>query len=100
MERIEKTFELAVPASMAYSRWLSFDQEKGWHGDITERVPGKVVAWRSRDDAGRVRFEEVDGEHTRVRVAVEYEHDASGEMPRRVDETVEEFRRFVEVGAG
>lgn len=96
MERIERTLELAVPASMAYSRWLSFDREKGWHGDITERVPGKVVAWRSREDAGRVRFEQLDDEHTRVRVAVEYEANAPDEMSRRVDSTMEEFRRFVE----
>ena len=98
MERIEKTFEIALPASMAYSRWLSFDREMGWHGDITERVPGKVVAWKSREDAGRLRFEELPGERTRVRVAVEYEPAAApGEaVSHKIERTMEQFRRFAE----
>jgi uncharacterized membrane protein len=75
MERIQKTFEIAVPAGAAYDQWTHFEEfprfmdgvlevrqidarhihwratlagsEREWDAEITEQVPERVIAWRS-----------------------------------------------------
>jgi uncharacterized membrane protein len=95
MQRIEKSCEISVPVSTAYTQWLHFDKEMGWGGEITERVTDQTIAWRSDEDEGRVRFEPVSGERTRVRVAMHSEV-ADDAVKRRMENTLDAFKRFVE----
>jgi uncharacterized membrane protein len=95
MQRFEKSCEIAAPVSTAYSQWLHFDKEMGWGGEITERVTDQTIAWRSDADEGRVRFEPLSGERTRVRVAMHCGV-ADEAVPRRMENTLEAFKRFVE----
>lgn len=100
MQRFERSCEVGVPANTAYAQWLHFDKEKGWGGEITERVDGQTIAWRSDRDEGRVRFEPLPGERTRVRVAMQCET-ADEAVPQRMQKTLEDFTRFVQqVGKG
>ena len=76
-------------------------------GEITEQVPDQVIAWRSVSgaaNAGTVRFEPVSQDRTRVRLIMEYEPegavektgDAVGIFSKRVQNTVEDFKKYVE----
>lgn len=75
MERVHKTFEIAVPVHTAYNQWTQFEdfprfmegvkevrqiddthvhwrasvggKDKEWDSEITEQVPDRVIAWRS-----------------------------------------------------
>lgn len=82
-------------------------KEKEWDSVITEQVPDRVIAWRSvsgAPNAGRVVFEPLGEERTRVQVQMEYEPegplekvgDALGLMSRKIDRTIEDFRRHLE----
>ena len=82
-------------------------KEKEWDSEITEQVPDKVIAWRSTSgapNAGEVRFEPLDAERTRIRLAMEYEPetavekagDAIGVMSRKIEKTVDDFKDFIE----
>lgn len=95
MQRLEKSCEIAAPVSTAYSQWLHFDKEMGWGGEIIERVTDQTIAWRSDADEGRVRFEPLSGERTRVRVAM-HSDVADDAVARRMENTLEAFKRFVE----
>ncbi|HEX6997120.1 MAG TPA: SRPBCC family protein [Gammaproteobacteria bacterium] len=83
-------------------------KEKEWDAEITEQVPDQYIAWRSTSgdapNAGAVRFEPLGADRTRVRLTMEYEPqgamenigDALGAMSSRVQESVEDFKRFIE----
>jgi len=82
-------------------------KEKEWDAEITQQVPDSVIAWRSTSgapNAGEVRFERLDTDRTRVRLAMEYEPqtivekvgDALGVMSHHVERTVEDFKDFIE----
>jgi uncharacterized membrane protein len=82
-------------------------KEKEWDSEITEQVPDKVIAWRSTSgaaNAGEVRFEPLEAERTRIRLAMEYEPettvekagDALGVMSRKIEKTVDDFKDFIE----
>jgi uncharacterized membrane protein len=83
-------------------------KDKEWDAEITEQVPDQVIAWRSTSgdapNAGTVRFEPVAPERTRVRLTMEYEPqgtvesigDALGVMSARVQNSVEDFKKFIE----
>ena len=71
-------------------------------------MPDVKIAWRSisgdAPNAGEVRFEPVDGERTRVHLALEYEPqgaienvgDKLGVLSARLQTTVRDFKKYVE----
>ena len=82
-------------------------KDKEWDAEITEQVPDQVIAWRSTSgapNAGAVRFEPVSHERTRVRLTMEYQPegtvekagDAVGVFSSRVQNSVEDFKKFIE----
>ena len=83
-------------------------KDKEWDAEITEQVPDQCISWRSitgdAPNAGTVRFEPMSGERTRVRLTMEYEPqgavenvgDALGVLSGRVQNTVEDFKKFIE----
>jgi len=83
-------------------------KDKEWDAEITEQVPDVKIAWRSisgdAPNAGEVRFEPVDGERTRVHLALEYEPqgaienvgDKLGVLSARLQTTVRDFKKYVE----
>jgi len=83
-------------------------KDKEWDAEITEQVPDQCISWRSiggdAPNAGTVRFEPMSGERTRVRLTMEYEPqgavenvgDALGVLSKRVQTTVEDFKKFIE----
>jgi uncharacterized membrane protein len=86
-------------------------KDKEWDAEITEQVPDQVIAWRSTSgapNAGTVRFEPVSHDRTRVRLIMEYEPegvvektgDAVGVFGARVQNSVEDFKKFVEKRGG
>ena len=86
-------------------------KDKEWDAEITEQVPDQVIAWRSTSgapNAGTVRFEPMSHDRTRVRLIMEYEPegvvektgDAVGVFGARVQNSVEDFKKFVEERGG
>jgi uncharacterized membrane protein len=78
-----------------------------WDATITEQTPDQVIAWESVDgarNAGRVSFEPVGGERTRIRFSMEYEPDdiietvgdKLGFVSRRVEGDLKRFEKFIE----
>jgi uncharacterized membrane protein len=81
--------------------------EKEWDAEIIEQEPDSRISWKSvsgAPNAGTVRFEPLGTESTRVRLTMAYEPeglvdkagDALGVFSRRVEKTVQEFKRFIE----
>ena len=82
-------------------------KDKEWDSEITEQVPDQVISWRSVSGApnsGSVRFEPVSHDRTRVRLTMEYDPegavektgDALGVFSSRVQNTVEDFKKYIE----
>jgi uncharacterized membrane protein len=83
-------------------------KDKEWDAEITEQVPDQVIAWGSTSgdapNRGTVRFESLGADRTRVRLIMEYEPqgaienigDALGLLSARVQQTVEQFKQFIE----
>jgi uncharacterized membrane protein len=83
-------------------------KDKEWDAEITEQVPDQRISWRSTSgdapNGGTVRFEPVSTDITRVRLSMEYEPqgmtekigDAVGIMSARVQNSVENFKEFIE----
>ena len=82
-------------------------KEKEWDAELTEQVPDQVIAWRSTSgapNAGRVEFESLGTDRTRLVLTMEYEPetalekagDAVGVLSRRIDKTVDDFKEFIE----
>ena len=82
-------------------------KRKEWDAHITEQQPDRVIAWMGFGDAdnmGRVFFEPLDGDRTRVSVAIDYEPegavehvgDALGVPDRRVEGDLRRFKEFIE----
>jgi uncharacterized membrane protein len=83
-------------------------KEKEWDAEITEQVPDQKISWRSTSgdapNGGTVRFEPLAAERTRVKLTMEYEPqgalenvaDALGVLSKRVQNTVEDFKQFIE----
>ena len=83
-------------------------KDKEWDAEIIEQVPDRKIAWRSisgdAPNAGEVRFEPLGAERTRVHLAMEYEPqgaienigDKLGVLSSRVQNTVEDFKKFIE----
>ena len=82
-------------------------RDKEWDAEITEQEPDQRVSWKSVSgaaNAGTVRFQPIDANRTRVRLTMGYEPegavektgDALGVMSGRVENTLEQFKKFIE----
>lgn len=82
-------------------------KDKEWDAEITEQEPDKRISWKSvsgAPNAGTVRFEPIDADHTRVRLVMAYEPegamenvgDAMGLFSARVENSVRDFKKFIE----
>jgi uncharacterized membrane protein len=82
-------------------------KDKEWDAEITEQEPDKRISWKSisgAPNAGTVRFEPLAGDRTRVRLVMAYEPegaienigDAVGIFGTRVENTVQDFKKFIE----
>ncbi|WP_232831118.1 SRPBCC family protein [Peristeroidobacter agariperforans] len=82
-------------------------KDKEWDAEITEQEPDKRISWKSisgAPNAGTVRFEPLDADRTRVRLVMAYEPegaienigDAVGIFGSRVENTVQDFKKFIE----
>ena len=82
-------------------------RDKEWDAEITEQEPDHCVSWRSVSgaaNAGTVRFHPIDANSTRVRLTLGYEPegpienagDALGVLSGRVENTLEQFKKFIE----
>jgi uncharacterized membrane protein len=135
MSVIEKSIEIEVPATTAYNQWTQFEEfpkfmegvtevkqvddthlhwkadiggkEKEWDAEITEQIPDKRIAWRSRNgalNAGVVTFHRLSDSKSKVMLQMEYDPkgvvenvgDAVGVVSRRVLGDLERFKRYIE----
>jgi uncharacterized membrane protein len=82
-------------------------KEKEWDAEITEQEPDTRISWKSvsgAPNAGTVRFEPAGPQRTRVRLvmayqpegAVENAGDALGIFSARVQQSVDDFKKFIE----
>jgi uncharacterized membrane protein len=82
-------------------------RDEQWEAEIYEQEPDRVIAWRSTSGAangGRVTFEPVDANRTRINVRIEYEPqnfvekagDALGIVKARVHGDLQRFKEFIE----
>jgi Polyketide cyclase / dehydrase and lipid transport len=78
-----------------------------WDAQITQQVPDQVIAWQATDghlNDGAVRFEQIDGDQTRITLQMEHEPegfvesvgDALGMVKRRAKGDLERFKQLVE----
>jgi uncharacterized membrane protein len=84
-----------------------FGRDVEWDAEITEQDPDKRISWKSTSgaiNAGTVRFEPLGSDRTRVRLVIAYEPEGAAEqlgdklglLSAQVQQTVEEFKRFIE----
>src|SRR5689334_9170138 len=82
-------------------------RERNWTAEITEQEPDQSVAWRSTSGApnsGRVSFDQIDADTTRVNVTMEWEPEgaieATGEAlgfdDRQVEGDLKRFKEYIE----
>lgn len=82
-------------------------KEKTWQAEIFEQEPDKRIAWRSMTGAmntGRVDFEALDANSTRIYLRLNYEPegliekagDALGFVTARVSGDLQRFKEFIE----
>jgi uncharacterized membrane protein len=78
-----------------------------WDAEVSEQVPDRVVAWRARDgkyNSGRVRFEPLGADRTRIDVEMVWEPEglkeelgsALGSDSRRVNGDLKRFKELIE----
>jgi uncharacterized membrane protein len=135
MSLIEKSIEINVPVRTAYNQWTQFEEfprfmegvkhvkqldekhlhwkaeiggkEKEWDAEITEQIPDKRIAWRSREgaqNAGVVTFHRLSDSTSKVMLQMEYDPDGvwenvgdvTGMVSQRVVGDLERFKRYIE----
>ncbi len=91
-------------------RWHAeiFGKDKQWDAEVTEQVPDQRISWKSvsgdAPNAGTVRFDPIGPERTLVRLAMAYEPqgavektgDALGLLSKRVQKSVDNFKKYIE----
>ena len=135
MSVIERSIEINVPVKTAYNQWTQFEEfprfmegvkevkqiddthlhwkadvggkEKEWKAEITEQIPDKRIAWRSREgakNAGVVTFHRLSDSKSKVMLQLEYDPegvvekvgDAAGVVSQRVLGDLERFKQYIE----
>jgi uncharacterized membrane protein len=80
---------------------------RDWDAEISEQEPDRLVSWRSINgapNAGRVRFEPLGSDRTRITLEMDYEPEgfkekvgeALGFVGHRVEGDLERFKEFIE----
>ena len=100
MSTIEESIYVNAPIRKVYSQWT----------EITEQLPDKRIAWRSRSGAshvGVVTFHALNDWQTRIMIQMEYEPegiienagDALGFTTRRIENDLERLRSLSRLAA-
>src|ERR671910_2496925 len=105
MENVESVTQL----DDTHLRWIAEigSNREEWKAEITHQEPDKVIAWRSvegRENSGRVGFEPLGPDRTRIEVAMTWEPeglaeaaaDKIGTSDRAVKVDLERFKELVE----
>ena len=105
MENVESVTQLGD----THLRWIAEigGKREEWKAEITHQEPDKVIAWRSiegRENAGRVEFEPLGPDRTRIEVTMTWEPeglaeaaaDKIGISDRAVKVDLERFKELVE----
>jgi uncharacterized membrane protein len=105
MENVESVTQL----DDTHLRWIAEigSNREEWKAEITHQEPDKVIAWRSvegRENSGRVGFEPLGPDRTRIEVAMTWEPeglaeaaaDKIGTSDRAVKVDLEHFKELVE----
>jgi len=82
-------------------------KDEEWDAEVTEQMPDERISWRSvagSKNAGTVRFESLGPDRTRVRLVMAYEPEGAlenagsklGVMDSQVQESVDDFKKFIE----
>jgi uncharacterized membrane protein len=135
MSTIEKAINVNAPVQTVYNQWTQFEefphfmdgvekvrqvndktiqwrvniggQRKEFETVITEQIPDKRVAWRTRggvENSGVVTFHRISDNVTRVMLQMEYQPeglvekagDFLGVTSHRIERDLERFKEFVE----
>jgi uncharacterized membrane protein len=134
MSPIKKSIDVNVPARTAYNRWTQFEEfprfmdsvlevrqlndkhlhwrtniggkEKDFDAEITEQIPDKRIAWRSRSGAlnAGVTFHALNDQSSRIMFQMEYEtegvleksRDTLGLPSRRIEGDLKRFKEYIE----
>jgi uncharacterized membrane protein len=105
MENVESVTQL----DDTHLRWVAEigGKREEWKAEITHQEPDKVIAWRAiegRENSGRVEFEPLGPDRTRIEVTMTWEPegfveaaaDKVGASDRAVTVDVERFKELVE----
>jgi uncharacterized membrane protein len=105
MENVESVTQL----DDAHLRWIAEigDKREEWKAEITHQEPDKVIAWRAiegRENSGRVEFEPLGPDRTRIDVTMTWEPeglveaaaDKVGVSDRAVKVDLERFKDLIE----
>jgi uncharacterized membrane protein len=105
MENVESVTQL----DDTHLRWIAEigGKREEWKAEITHQQPDKVIAWRSmegRENSGRVEFEPLGPDRTRIEVTMTWEPegfaeaaaDRIGISDRAVQVDLERFKELVE----
>jgi len=105
MENVESVTQL----DHTHLRWIAEISGKRdeWKAEITHQEPDRVIAWRSiegRDNSGRVEFEPLGPDRTRIEVVMTWEPeglveaaaDKIGASDRAVKVDLERFKELIE----
>ena len=82
-------------------------QEHTWKAEISEQMPNRAISWRARDgkyNSGKVTFEPVSGDQSRIDVELTYDAEGWKESvgstlgfdDRQVQSDLERFKEFIE----
>jgi uncharacterized membrane protein len=82
-------------------------EEHSWQAEISQQEPDRLVSWRALDgkyNSGKVTFQPIDADKTRVNVEMTYDADgwkesvgsALGFDSRRVKGDLDRFKEFIE----
>ncbi len=109
MSHVKDVKDLGGGKSHWSANIAGIDEE--WDAEITKMETDKVIGWRSisgLENSGEVRFDELDGNRTRVTVHIEYNPPASvlgdaaealyvgGEFDEDLEEDLSRFKERVE----
>lgn len=81
--------------------------DREWDAEIVEQTPDQVIAWKATGETtndGRVTFEQVAADRTRVNLVFEYEPENLVEkagdklkvVDKRIEGDLERFKKFIE----
>jgi uncharacterized membrane protein len=105
MENVESVTQL----DDTHLRWIAEIRGKReeWKAEITHQEPDKVIAWRAlegKENSGRVEFEPLEGNRTRIEATLTWEPeglveataDKIGVSDRAINVDLENFKELIE----